>query len=131
MVLAEIARDKVTQIQAQSDLAMERNREVKQKETEKLQVETVQAEIAKDTARSLKSKSDQVNHQRSSLAFANLQRLQLKQDAGDAKKIKSFTTASAQQQKEDIYRTQTLSKAQSVVVTHDSLRGLGSAELAA
>ena len=130
MVLAEIARDKVTQIQAQSDLVMERNREVKQKETEKLQVETVQAEIAKDTARSLKSKSDQVNHQRSSLAFANLQRLQLKQDAGDAKKIKSFTTASAQQQK-DIYRTQTLSKAQSVVVTHDSLRGLGSAELAA
>jgi hypothetical protein len=134
IVLAEIARDKVTQIQAHSNLAMARNREVKEEESFKLRIESEQALIAKDAARDAKSRSDQVNHQRSSLAFANLQRLQQKQDEGDAKKIKDITTAGttvSPVKKEDGIRMQMLSSPQAAAAPHVSLISLETAELAA
>ena len=92
-MLAEIARDKVKQIQAQSDLASACNREAKKEENEKLRAESEQALLAEDTAKDAKSNADQVKHQRSSLAFANLQRLQEKCEEGEAKTIKEMTTA--------------------------------------
>lgn len=112
---------------------MARNRELKQQESFRLQIEAEQALIAKDAARDAKSKSDQLSHQRSSLAFANLQRLQKKQDEGDAKRMmENAILDNSNGQKEDGSRTQlSLSRPLAPAVTHETLRGLGSTELAA
>lgn len=112
---------------------MARNRELKKEEIFRLQIEAEQALIAKDAARDAKSKSDQLSHQRSSLAFANLQRLQKKQDEGDAKRMMDNATLdNSNDQKEGGSKTQLLlSRPQASALTHETLRGLGSTELAA